>query len=138
MRWGEATLCFHFHFPARTGHAKIPQGRMLRVVFLLETESRSAVGLVRPSREFCSLVFGTRGEVCAWFWRSISNPAHRPSLLRPTAGPAGAPSPIPSHTYTHTHAHTHTRACAEPGAPDPAQDPALARSSRSEHVKESH
>lgn len=54
--------CFHFHFPAQRGHAKIPQGRMLRVVFLLETESRSAAGLAqRCGWEFYSPVFQDLG-----------------------------------------------------------------------------
>lgn len=132
---GQTSSCSHFHFPARRGHAKIPQGRMLGVVFLLETESRSAAGLVRQHRrEFYSLFFffpgpGGFGEA-GHAAREAPRPpgAHTPLRIAHPYAPAGldtaaGPAPVPPHrspdTHTHTHTHTRTlplraRACAEP------------------------
>lgn len=106
-------MCFHFHFPAGRGHAKIPQGRMLGVVFLLETESRSAAG-PSATEEFCSPSSESRGTL----EKAAKHPELRGRALpvahpyaAAAAVPAGAPSPIPRQTALPLRA----RACTEPG-----------------------
>lgn len=135
-------------FQPREDMPKYHREKMLGVVFLLETESRSAAGLscvTCPHGGYSQPIFGGPGGRCVFG----GEPAPLP-IAHPYA-PAGL-APIPqrqerplSDPRPHTHAHTHTLplrapACARPGgtALDPARDPALARSSRSEHVKESH
>lgn len=87
---GQTSLYSHFHFPARRGHAKIPQGRMLGVVFLLETESRSAAGLMRQHRqEFYSLFFF---QDPGFLEKPDTLPEKRPDLREPTH-PWGSPIP---------------------------------------------
>jgi len=86
-------LCFHFHFPARRGHAKIPRGKMLGVVFLLETESRSAAGL-SATEEFRSLDFsvpGHFGEGSEAPRPAGPCPASRPSLRSRRSGSSRCP-----------------------------------------------
>lgn len=85
---------------------------MLRVVFLLETESRSAAGL-SATEEFCSPSSESRGTL----EKATKHPDLRGRALPvahpydPAAAvPAGAPSPIPRHTLP-----LRARACTEPG-----------------------